>query len=172
MGTDSNAIRLLILEDSQNDAERLVSLLRNAGHATRAHRITSVEDLHECLQQTWDLCLAVNQTSFMSAMEACGLIARQSRDIPFVLLSPVADEQTRTEALRAGIRDVIPLNADTLMTMVVKRELASLEARRQLRIAEQSLREAENAVSYCSTAPWMPSPTSMTACIFTLTVPI
>lgn len=143
MGTDSNAIRLLILEDSQNDAERLVSLLRNAGHATRAHRITSVEDLHECLQQTWDLCLAVNQTSFMSAMEACGLIARQSRDIPFVLLSPVADEQTRTEALRAGIRDVIPLNADTLMTMVVKRELASLEARRQLRIAEQSLREAE-----------------------------
>jgi|TARA_R110000822_G_scaffold8704_16_gene34279 multidomain signaling protein FimX len=143
MGTDSNAIRLLILEDSQNDAERLVSLLRNAGHATRAHRITSVEDLHECLQQTWDLCLAVSQTSFMSAMEACGLIARQSRDIPFVLLSPVADEQTRTEALRAGIRDVIPLNADTLMTMVVKRELASLEARRQLRIAEQSLREAE-----------------------------
>lgn len=143
MGTDSNAIRLLILEDSQNDAERLVSLLRNAGHATRAHRITSVEDLYECLQQTWDLCLAVNQTSFMSAMEACGLIARQSRDIPFVLLSPVADEQTRTEALRAGIRDVIPLNADTLMTMVVKRELASLEARRQLRIAEQSLREAE-----------------------------
>lgn len=143
MGTNSNAIRLLILEDSQNDAERLVSLLRNAGHATRAHRITSVEDLYECLQQTWDLCLAVNQTSFMSAMEACGLIARQSRDIPFVLLSPVADEQTRTEALRAGIRDVIPLNADTLMTMVVKRELASLEARRQLRIAEQSLREAE-----------------------------
>jgi hypothetical protein len=67
MGTDSSAIRLLILEDSQNDAEYLVSLLRNAGHATRAHRITSVEDLQECLQQTWDLCLAVPETSFMSA---------------------------------------------------------------------------------------------------------
>lgn len=143
MGTDSSAIRLLILEDSQNDAEHLVSLLRNAGHATRAHRITSVEDLQECLQQTWDLCLAVPQTSFMSAIEACELIARQSRDIPFVLISPQAGEQERTEGMRSGMRDVIPDTAETLLTIVVKRELASLEARRQLRIAEQGLREAE-----------------------------
>ena len=51
MANDKKAIRLLILDDSQNNAERLVSLLRNAGHATRAHRITSAEDLQECLQQ-------------------------------------------------------------------------------------------------------------------------
>ncbi|WP_022961385.1 bifunctional diguanylate cyclase/phosphodiesterase [Halopseudomonas pelagia] len=143
MGTDSNAIRLLILDDSQNDAEHLVSLLRNAGHATRAHRITSVEDLQECLQQTWDLCLAVPQTSFMSATDACELITRQSRDIPFLLISPEAGEQARTEGMRSGMRDVIPEGAEAVLTMVVKRELASLEARRQLRIAEQSLREAE-----------------------------
>lgn len=143
MGTDSSAIRLLILEDSQNDAEYLVSLLRNAGHATRAHRITSVEDLHECLQQTWDLCLAVPKTSFMTAAEACELITRQSRDIPFVLLSPEAGEQDRTQGMRSGMRDVVPDTAEALLAIVVKRELASLDARRQLRIAEQSLRETE-----------------------------
>lgn len=143
MGTESNAIRLLILEDSQNNSEHLVSLLRNAGHATRAHRISSVEDLQECLQQTWDLCLAIPQTSFMSAHEACSLIARQSRDIPFVLISPELTDEVRTEAMRNGMQDAVSTPAEALLTMTVKRELASLDARRQLRIAEQTLRETE-----------------------------
>ena len=35
MAIEKKTIRLLILEDSQNEAERLVSLFRKAGHATR-----------------------------------------------------------------------------------------------------------------------------------------
>ncbi len=142
MATDTSAIRLLILDDSQNDAERLVSVLRNAGHATRAHRISSVEDLHESLQQTWDLCLSLPETSFMTAREACELIGA-GRDVPFILLAPTLDISSRTEALRAGMQDAVELGADALLTMVVKRELANLQARRQRRIAEQALRETE-----------------------------
>jgi multidomain signaling protein FimX len=142
MATDNSAIRLLILDDSQNDAERLVSVLRNAGHATRAHRISSLEDLQESLQQTWDLCLGLPETSFMSAQEACGLIGT-NRDIPFILLLPTVDTEARTEALRSGMQDVVEQGADALLALVVRRELANLQARRQRRIAEQSLREAE-----------------------------
>ncbi len=142
MGTDNNAIRLLILDDSQNNAERLVSILRNAGKATRAHRITSVEDLHESLQQTWDLCLAVPETSVMTAAEASHIIG-QERDIPFILLAAQADTETRVEALRSGMQDAIPADSDAALVLVAKRELANLEARRQRRIAEQTLRETE-----------------------------
>ena len=143
MANEKQAIRLLILDDSQNNAERLVSLLRNAGHATRAHRITSVEDLQECLQQNWDICLAQPETSFMTAEDAALLIKRQSRDIPFILLKPQADMQMRVEALRSGMADALPQDADNLLTLVVGRELINLDARRQRRIAEQNLRETE-----------------------------
>jgi multidomain signaling protein FimX len=143
MGKEKQAIKLLILDDSQNNAERLVSLLRNAGHATRAHRLTSVEDLQESLQQTWDLCLARPETSFMTAHEAVGLIARQSRDIPFILLTPAPSTELRIDALRAGMQDALSDESDALLTLVANRELANLDARRQRRIAEQSLREAE-----------------------------
>src|SRR5690554_2590998 len=142
MAIDAHAIRLLILDDSQNNAERLVSILRNAGHATRAHRVSSLEDLQESLQQTWDLCLACPETSFMSAQEAC-LIISQSHDVPFILLSEQDDLDTRSDALRSGMQDCVPGTADALLTMVVKRELTNLAARRQRRIAEQSLRETE-----------------------------
>lgn len=143
MGTDTHAVRLLILDDSQNNAERLVSLLRNAGHATRAHRITSIEDLQESLQQNWDLCLAAPQTSFMSAADANAIIIRQSRDIPFVLIAKGLTDSIRTEALTGGMHDAVSDTSDALLALIVKRELASLAARRQQRIAEQSLRETE-----------------------------
>ncbi len=142
MGTDTNAIRLLILEDSQNNAEHLVSILRNAGHATRAHRISSLEDLQESLQQTWDLCLAIPETSFMSATQACTLIG-QARDLPFILLLEEESTEARREALSQGMQDAVPVSAESLLTLAVKRELTNLTARRQQRIAEQALREAE-----------------------------
>lgn len=143
MGTDTHAIRLLVLDDSQNNAERLVSILRNAGHATRAHRISSIEDLQESLQQNWDLCLATAETSFMDAADAHSMIMRQSRDIPFVLISNQLTESVRADALAQGMHDAVSDSADSLLALVVKRELASLSARRQQRIAEQSLRETE-----------------------------
>ncbi|QIB52969.1 EAL domain-containing protein [Pseudomonas sp. OIL-1] len=142
MGTETQAIRLLILDDSQNNAERIVSVLRNAGHATRAHRITSAEDLHECLQQTWDLCIAAPETSFMSARQAFSLIG-SDRDVPFILRLAEPDTETLVEALRSGMKDAISVDSDALLTLVAQRELASLAARRHQRIAEQSLREAE-----------------------------
>lgn len=142
MGTETQAIRLLILDDSQNNAERIVSVLRNAGHATRAHRITSAEDLQESLQQTWDLCIATPDTSFMSARQAFGLIG-PDRDVPFILRLAEPDTETLVEALRSGMKDAIPVDSDALLTLVAQRELASLAARRHQRIAEQSLREAE-----------------------------
>ena len=142
MAIDAQAIRVLILDDSQNNAERLVSVLRNAGHATRAHRVSSVEDLHESLQQSWDLCLACTETSFMTAADAC-LIISQAYDIPFILLSDKDDCETRTEALRTGMQDVVLASSDTLLVLVVKRELANLSARRQRRITERSLKETE-----------------------------
>ena len=42
-------IRLLILEESQNRAEELIVLLRNAGRATRAHQVKSADELSQVL---------------------------------------------------------------------------------------------------------------------------
>src|SRR5690606_21502700 len=102
----------------------------------------SAEDLQDCLQQTWDLCIATPDTSFMSARQAFGLIG-PDRDVPFILRLAEPDTETLVEALRSGMKDAIPVDSDALLTLVAQRELASLAARRHQRIAEQSLREAE-----------------------------
>lgn len=161
MQKKNETIHLLLLDPSQNDAEKLVSLLRNAGKATRAHRITSEEDLLETLQNGhWDLCLARDAEQDPSAEQTLGHIRRSGKDIPFILLTDQFDREKLVNLLKAGGQDLVPLTAmdggnagempgafpadftDQLM-LVVQRELSNLTERRSRRALSSQLHEAE-----------------------------
>lgn len=143
MALQKKTIRLLILEDSQNEAERLVSLFRNAGQATRVHRLTSSDDLAEALTQTWDLLINAPQSENLDPSEAIGAIRRQAKDIPIIQLTAGNDAEAITEALMLGAQDALPQGEDEWLLLVANRELANLEERRARRSAEVALREAE-----------------------------
>lgn len=143
MAIEKKTVRLLILEDSQNEAERLISLFRNAGRATRVHRLISGEDLAEVLQQSWDLLIAAPHSENLSPTEAIAVIRRQAKDIPILQLLPDNDSDAITEALALGAQDALPQGEDERLILVANRELANLEERRARRSAEIALREAE-----------------------------
>ncbi|WP_043308456.1 EAL domain-containing protein [Pseudomonas sp. ML96] len=143
MAIEKKTIRLLILEDSQNEAERLVSLFRNAGRATRVHRITSSDNLAEALQQSWDLLINAPSSEHLEPSEAISAIRRQAKDIPVIQLIADNDSDAVTEALMLGAQDALPQGEDERLILVANRELANLEERRARRSAEVALREAE-----------------------------
>lgn len=143
MAPQKKTIRLLILEDSQNEAERLVSLFRNAGQATRVHRLTSSEDLADALQQTWDLLINAPSSVNLDPSEAISAIRKQAKDIPAIQLIEGNDTDAITEALTLGAQGALPQGEDEWLILVASRELANLEERRARRSAELALREAE-----------------------------
>lgn len=143
MAIEKKTIRLLILEDSQNEAERLVSLFRNAGSATRVHRLSSSDDLLNALQQTWDLLICAPSSEQLEPSEAIGCIRRLAKDIPVIQLLADNDSDSVTEALMLGAQDALPQGEDERLVLVAKRELANLEERRARRVSEVALREAE-----------------------------
>ena len=143
MPTEKKTIRLLLLEDSQNEAERLINLFRNAGHATRVHRLTSSDDLGEALQQSWDLLIAAPHSENLDPGEALGAIRRQGKDIPFIQLLTGNDGEAITEAMLLGAQDGVPQGDDERLLLVAQRELKNVEERRGRRNAELALREAE-----------------------------
>ena len=143
MAIEKKTIRLLILEDSQNEAERLVSLFRNSGHATRVHRITSSDDLLEALQQSWDLLISAPTSENLDPNEAISAIRRLAKDIPVIRLIDGNDSDDITEALSLGAQDALPLGEDERLILVANRELTNLEERRARRAAEVALRESE-----------------------------
>lgn len=143
MALDKKTIRLLILEDSQNEAERLVSLFRNAGRATRVHRVTSAEDLEASLGQSWDLLITAPSSAALDPTQAVSAIRRHAKDIPVIRLIEGNDSDAITEALALGAQDAVPQGEDERLVLIADRELANLEERRARRAAEVALREAE-----------------------------
>ncbi|TWI52404.1 PAS domain S-box-containing protein/diguanylate cyclase (GGDEF)-like protein [Pseudomonas duriflava] len=143
MATAKKIIRLLIIEESQNEAERLVSLFRNAGSATRAQCLDSPEALTSALQQSWDLLIATPSCQALPPFEALKIARNQAGDLPFILLVDPEDPDAITRALMQGVQDAVPLGEDERLVLVAQRELGNLETRRAYRAAEAALTEAE-----------------------------
>jgi len=142
--SDQEPIRLLILDESQNRAEELIILLRNAGRATRAHKIESEDDLVSRLkEQPWDLFLARFEAEGLNAEQCIQHVRNLERDIPFILLADGRDPIAITEGLQLGAQDVALADDNDRLKLIINRELINLKERRSRRRAEASLREAD-----------------------------
>ncbi|MFP3977751.1 EAL domain-containing protein [Marinobacter sp. KMM 10035] len=144
MQKQNPTVHLLILDPSQNDAESLISLLRNAGKATRAHRITSEEDLEEALKSgNWDLLLARDLEQEFTADDTLAMIKRMDKDIPCLVLTAEESRERTVAVMKAGAQGTVQFEHSDLLVLTVKRELRALEDRRRRRALESHLREAE-----------------------------
>jgi len=138
------AIRLLICSESQHEAETVTSLLRNAGHATRAHIAQDMDTLKAKLnEQVWDVCLCYMEMSKLSGKDVLTEIQRQGKDIPTIYFHDDIDSVMAEKALKSGAVDLVPSGEYNHILQVVLREIKNLKLRRELREAEALLREAE-----------------------------
>ena len=140
-----DTIHLLLLTESQNHAENVVSMLRNSGNATRAHQVTSLSDFVDQLQEkSWDLVLAQPQAQNIRWEELQSQIKRLNKDLPLILIShDDLDALDFETAFKKGAATIVPLEESNVLLMVIQRELKNLRIRREKRTLEVKLREAE-----------------------------
>lgn len=143
MAAEHSAIRLLLLEASQNEAERLVSLFRNAGRATRAQRLTDPAGLDELLSQPWDLAILAPPSPELDSLSALRQLRRRVPQLAVIQRVPPDDPAAVLDALRLGARDGIASDNDEHLLLASLRELGNLAERHERRRLEQALAEAE-----------------------------
>jgi diguanylate cyclase (GGDEF)-like protein/PAS domain S-box-containing protein len=140
----NNTIRLLILNNSRTEAERLISMLHNAGCPNRAQHVDSEEVLTKLLQeQTWDLLIAHDQTTNVPPQTAIKHINRLNKDVPCIFLNDDESPSAVVEGMKMGATDVVRLDDDQHLLLVIQREVNSREARQAKRVADRRFREAE-----------------------------
>src|SRR4051812_48854414 len=106
-GTD-RALRTLIVEDSEDDAQLLILQLRRAGYEPMATRVETAEEMARLLdEQKWDLVIADYSLPRFNAVQALAVVREKGLDIPFIILSGTIGEVTAVEAMRAGAHDYI-----------------------------------------------------------------
>jgi diguanylate cyclase (GGDEF)-like protein/PAS domain S-box-containing protein len=142
-GTDT-ALRLMIVDDSVEDAEAIVSALRNAGIAVRPLRPESTDELESMLgAQAIDLVLAAQHSSGVPLDEVLQLVKASGKDLPVVAVADRVDDSSLSQALAAGVRGLALRHKPQQLLQSVRAEWADLEARRALRRLEAQVRETE-----------------------------
>lgn len=143
MAAEHSAIRLLLLEASQNEAERLVSLFRNAGRAARAQRLADPAGLDELLSQSWDLAILAPPSPELDSHAVLQRLRHQVPHLAIIQRVAPGDSEAVLTTLRQGARDAIASDNDEHLLLASLRELGNLADRHERRRLEQALAEAE-----------------------------
>jgi len=137
-------VRVLLVEDSADDAELLLRELRRAGYEPTSERVESATTLQAALGRApWDLVIADHGLPAFSAPEALALVQETGVDVPFIIVSGAIGEETAVQAMRAGARDYIMKNNLARLGPVVARELREAEVRREGKRLEEQYRQAQ-----------------------------
>jgi two-component system sensor histidine kinase EvgS len=142
----SKPLRLLLVEDSADDAELLVRLLRRAGYAPAFRRVETAEAMAAALaEDAWDIILSDHSLPKLNGPGALAVLQRTGLDIPFIIVSGTIGEETAVECMRAGARDFLLKDKLARLPVAIERELTAARDRRRQAQEEARIRELERA---------------------------
>ncbi len=137
-------LRVLIVEDSPDDADLLVRELRKGGFEPEWKRVETQREMGEALAGgEWDVIISDYTMPRFSAPAALEFMQASGLDLPFLIVSGTVGEETAVAAMRAGAQDFLLKSQLSRLVPAVERGLRDAEEQWRRRAAEQALRESE-----------------------------
>jgi len=124
-------IKVLIVEDSEDDTEFLLRELRHGDYVPDHMRVDSPRTLREALKNgEWDIILSDYYMPGFSALTALQIVHDMNVSIPFIVITGATGEDIAVEAMRAGAQDYLLKHNLRRLVSVVRRELLVAKNRR------------------------------------------
>ena len=140
----SRPLRILIVEDSEDDTQLLLHQLRRGGYDPMHERVDSAATMEQALaRQQWDLVIADYGIPNFNSMAALALLKERGHDLPFIIVSGTITEETAVATMKAGAHDYLLKGNLKRLIPAIERELREAKSRRERRRAEEALRESE-----------------------------
>lgn len=137
-------LRVLIVEDSEDDAELLVYELERGCYVPIYERVDTPAAMNAALdKQQWDIVVADYTLPSFSGPAALNLLKERGLDLPFIIVSGTIGEEIAVAAMKAGAHDYLMKGKLARLAPAVERELREAVERRKRREAEQAVRQNE-----------------------------
>jgi len=141
-------LRVLIVEDNEDDVLLLINALKDGGYEPVFERVDTSEGLKSALSQNeWDCILSDYSMPRYSGLAALREIREYDVDMPFILISGTIGEDTAVEAMKAGANDYLMKDKLARLCPALERELEEAEVRRIGRKAEKALQRKTRELS-------------------------
>lgn len=146
----SDTLRVLLVEDSENDAMLLVRELRRGGYEPHFERVYTPEGMESALRdaETWGRPFQVVISDYymprFRAPEALELLREIDPDIPFIVVSGKIGEDAAVEIMKAGADDYLTKENMSRLCPAIERELREVGVRQERERAERALSRSED----------------------------
>jgi diguanylate cyclase (GGDEF)-like protein/PAS domain S-box-containing protein len=135
---------VLIIEDSEDDAELILRELRRGGFEPRAERVERAADLRASLAgATWQIALSDHLLPGMDSTEVLDIFAELAPDVPVIVISGAIGEEAAVAALRRGAADYVRKDHLERLGPAIRHTMREGEVRREARTAREALEQSE-----------------------------
>ncbi len=142
--TMKKTLRVLAVEDSEDDILLLSRELRRSGYDLDIERVETAEAMAASLDgREWDIILADYYLPLFGGLEALNMVKERGLDLPFIIVSGVIGEETAVAAMKAGAHDYIMKDNLARLSPAIDRALQEVFTRQERRRLEDQLRQAQ-----------------------------
>jgi len=137
-------VRILLIEDSEDDAILLERQLRKGSMTFEMKRICTSAEMKDALSDSpWDAIICDYMMPEFSVKDALGIVRSMNIDVPFIIVSGTISDETAVDMMKAGAHDYLTKNNLSRLVPALEREMVEADNRFQQRLTEEALRESE-----------------------------
>ncbi len=138
-------VRVLIVEDSEDDTLLLLRELRRGGYEPVYDRVYTAAGMEAALDdKEWDLVICDHSMPAFDSSAALEILRRsKGLDVPFILVSGRIGEEAAVAAMKSGASDYVMKENLARLGPAIERELREAEERRERRRAQGALEMSE-----------------------------
>lgn len=137
-------LRVLLIEDSPDDADLVLIELIQAGLDNLSKRVETEEAMRAAMADgKWDVVISDFNLPNFSAHKALAVLRESGADIPFIIVSGCIGEENAIALMKEGASDFVMKDKLARLVPAIERELQDAAARREHRQTQRLLQENE-----------------------------
>lgn len=135
------SLRVLIVENSEDDCELVLQALRRAGYTPAHSRVETAEAMTLALaHEGWDIVISDYDLPRFSAQAALALVKDRGLDVPFIIVTGSVTDDAGAAAMRDGAHDYVMKDSLARLVPAIERELRQARERTERRRVEDIVR--------------------------------
>lgn len=131
-------LRILIIDDSQEDTLLIARALREGGYSPDMYRVSTQRDIRKALRRAdWHLIISDYNLKDVAIAEIMAMINASNLEIPLLVVSANSGADQAVAVMKMGAHDYISKHRLARLVPAIERELREVETRRAHKRAQQ-----------------------------------